>query len=59
MDIAILLQGLATITWAAALGIIALAVLRNTRGRPIKGATGMVIGIVVAAILLTAVSAPL
>ena len=59
MDIAILLQGLATVTWAAALGIIVLAVMRNARGRPIKAAAGMVIGIVVAAVLLTTVSAGL
>jgi len=59
MDIAILLQGLATLTWAGALGIIALAVMRNSQGRPLKGAAGMVIGIVVFAILITTVSAGL
>lgn len=59
MDIAILLQGLATVTWVAALGVIALAVMRSSRGRPIKGAAAMVIGIVVFAILITAVSAGL
>jgi regulator of protease activity HflC (stomatin/prohibitin superfamily) len=59
MDIALLLQGFATLTWVAALGIIVLAVMRNARGRPLKGAGGMVIGIVVAAIVLTTVSAGL
>jgi regulator of protease activity HflC (stomatin/prohibitin superfamily) len=59
MDIAILLQGLATVSWIAALAIIILAVIRNTRGRPIKAAGGMIIGIVIAAILLTTVSSGL
>ncbi len=59
MDIAILLQALATISWIAALVIIILAVFRSARGRPIKGAGGMMIGVVVAAILLTTVSAGL
>jgi regulator of protease activity HflC (stomatin/prohibitin superfamily) len=59
MDIAILLQGLATFSWAAALGIIVLAVLRNARGRPIRAAGGIIIGIVVTAVILTTVSAGL
>lgn len=59
MDIAILLQGLASVSWAAALGVIVLAVLRNARGQPIRAAGGMIIGIVVTAIILTTVSAGL
>lgn len=59
MDIAILLQGLASVSWVAALAIIILAVIRNSRGRPIKAAGGMIIGIVVAAVILTTVSAGL
>ncbi|HEY71524.1 MAG TPA: prohibitin family protein [Anaerolineae bacterium] len=59
MDIAILLQGLATVSWVAALAIIILAVIRTSRGRPIKAAGGMIIGIVIAAIVLTTVSAGL
>lgn len=59
MDIAILLQGFATITWAATLGIIVLSVVRNARGRPIRGAGGMIIGIVATAVILTTVSAGL
>ena len=59
MDIAILLQGLSTIIWVAALGVIALAVMRSSRGTPIRGAAGMVIGIVVVAIIVTTVSAGL
>jgi regulator of protease activity HflC (stomatin/prohibitin superfamily) len=57
MNIAVALQGLATISWFLLVGVIVLAVMRATRGKPLKGASSMVILIIVLAILLSTVSA--
>lgn len=59
MNIASVLQGLATFSWLIVVGIIVLAVLRASRGRPLKGAVSLVIGTVVFSLLLTTVSAGL
>jgi regulator of protease activity HflC (stomatin/prohibitin superfamily) len=59
MNIASVLQGLATFSWLVVLGIIVLAVVRASRGRPLKNAVTMVILVVVFAILLTTISAGL
>lgn len=59
MNVAELLRGLATLSWVGALIIIILAVVRASRGTPLRGAAGVVIGVVVAALLLTSVSAGL
>ncbi len=59
MNIAEMLRGVATLSWVVALAVIALAVVRATRGRSFKAAGGIVIGAVVAALLLTTVSAGL
>lgn len=57
MNIAVALQGLATISWFILVGVIALAVVRATRGKPLKGATSMVILIIIVALVLSVVSA--
>ena len=57
MNIAIALQGLATVSWLLVIGVIVLAVLRASRGKPLKGAGSIVILIVILALLLSTVSA--
>ena len=59
MNIASVLQGLATFSWLLVVGIIVLAVIRASRARPLTGATWMVIGTVIFSLLLTSVSAGL
>ena len=59
MNIASVLQGLATFSWLLVVGIIVLAVIRASRAKPLKGATWLVIGTVVFSLVLTTVSAGL
>jgi regulator of protease activity HflC (stomatin/prohibitin superfamily) len=59
MNIAVALRGLATIAWVIALATIALAIVRASRGQGFKAATSLIIGAVVLALVLTAVSAGL
>jgi len=59
MNIAVLLQTLATVSWLVALAVIALAVTRAARGQSFKAAAGLVIGAIVFAVVLTTVSAGL
>jgi regulator of protease activity HflC (stomatin/prohibitin superfamily) len=59
MNIASVLQGLATFSWLIVVGIIVLAVIRASRARPLKGALSLVIGTVIFALVLTTVSAGL
>ncbi len=59
MNIASVLQGLATFSWLLVVGIVVLAVIRASRAKPLKGATWMVIAAVVFSLLLTTVSAGL
>lgn len=59
MNIAILLRGAASISWLAAIAVIVLAVVRATRGRPLRGAAGIVVGVVVLALALTSIGAGL
>ncbi|HBG74106.1 MAG TPA: hypothetical protein DEP80_04780 [Anaerolineae bacterium] len=59
MNIAIALQGLATFSWLLVAGVIVLAVMRATRGRPLKGASSIVIVIIILALVLSTVSAGL
>ncbi len=59
MNVADVLRALATLSWVVALAVVALAILRATRGQSFKAAAGLVIGVVVAALLLTTVSAGL
>jgi regulator of protease activity HflC (stomatin/prohibitin superfamily) len=48
-----------TVAWLGALAVIALVVVRAGRGRPVKSATALVLGLIVVALLLTVVSAGL
>jgi regulator of protease activity HflC (stomatin/prohibitin superfamily) len=59
MNIASVLQGLATFSWLIVVGIIVLAVVRASRARPLKGAVSLVIGAVVFSVVLTTISAGL
>ena len=59
MNIASVLQGLATFSWLIVVGIIVLAVVRASRARPLKGAVSLVIGAVIFSLVLTTVSAGL
>jgi regulator of protease activity HflC (stomatin/prohibitin superfamily) len=59
MNIASVLQGLATFSWLIVVGIIILAVVRASRARPLKGAVSLVIGTIIFALVLTTVSAGL
>jgi regulator of protease activity HflC (stomatin/prohibitin superfamily) len=59
MNIASVLQGLATFSWLLVVGVIALAVVRASRAKPLKGATALVIVAVIFSLVLTTVSAGL
>jgi regulator of protease activity HflC (stomatin/prohibitin superfamily) len=59
MNIASVLQGLATFSWLLVAGIIVLAVVRASRAKPLKGAVSLVIGAVVFSVALTTLSAGL
>ena len=59
MNIASVLQGLATFSWLLVVGIIVLAVVRASRAKPLKGAVWMVIGTAIFSLVLTTVSAGL
>jgi regulator of protease activity HflC (stomatin/prohibitin superfamily) len=59
MNIAIMLQGLATFSWLLVVGVLVLAVTRAARGNPLKGSVSMVLVLVVLAAALSTVSAGL
>jgi regulator of protease activity HflC (stomatin/prohibitin superfamily) len=59
MNIASVLQALATFSWLLVVGIIVLAVVRAGRAKPLKGAVSLVIGSIVFSLALTTVSAGL
>jgi regulator of protease activity HflC (stomatin/prohibitin superfamily) len=60
MNVAEVLRALATVSWLVALAVIAIAVVRATRGASgMRGATGLVLGGVALAVVLTTVSAGL
>jgi regulator of protease activity HflC (stomatin/prohibitin superfamily) len=59
MNIAIMLQGIATFSWLLVVGVIVLAVTRTARGNPLKGAVSMVVVLVIFAAVLSSVSAGL
>jgi regulator of protease activity HflC (stomatin/prohibitin superfamily) len=59
MNIAIALQGLATFSWLLVVGVVVLAVIRTSRGRPLKGAVSIVIMVLIVALILSTVSAGL
>jgi len=59
VNVAQVLRGLATLSWIVALVVVALAIVRATRGQSFRAAAGLVIGVIVAALVLTTVSAGL
>jgi regulator of protease activity HflC (stomatin/prohibitin superfamily) len=59
MNIAAVLQGLATFAWVVFLGFIVLAIFRASRAKPIKGSTSIIIVIGVLSLIVTTVSAGL
>ena len=59
MNVAVVLQGAATLAWLAALVIIGLAVMRASQGQALKGAPVFVILAVVIALILTSIGAGL
>lgn len=59
MNVAVVLQGAATLAWLAALVIIGVAVMRAARGQAFKGAGWFVVAAVVIALILTSIGAGL
>ncbi|MDO9128457.1 MAG: SPFH domain-containing protein [Anaerolineales bacterium] len=59
MNIASVLQGLASFSWLLVVGVIGLAVVRAARAKPLKGAVSIIIGTIVFSLVLTTVSAGL
>jgi prohibitin 1 len=59
MNIASAFQGLAVFAWIAFIVIVGMTLLRGARGQPAKGLTSLMIGLLIAAILLTSVGAGL
>jgi regulator of protease activity HflC (stomatin/prohibitin superfamily) len=59
MNIASVLQGLATFSWLVVIGIVVLAVIRASRAKPLKGAVTMVLGTIIFSLVLTTISAGL
>ena len=59
MNIASVLQGIASLTWLVLIGIIGLAVVRASRNRPLRNATSLVLATLVLAVVLTVVAAGL
>ncbi|HMK08840.1 MAG TPA: SPFH domain-containing protein, partial [Anaerolineales bacterium] len=59
MDVAEIMRALTTAAWLAALAVIIVVVARASRGKPVKGATAAILGLIVLASLLTVVSAGL
>ncbi len=59
MNVAIVLQGIVGVLWLAVVGLIAVAILRASRGRKVSGFATAVVLTAVSAIVLTSVSAGL
>ena len=59
MNISTLMQGLASFAWIGVVGVLALIFVRVGRSQSAKGLTSLVVGLLVAALLLTAVGAGL
>lgn len=54
MNVATFIQGLATFSWLAMIGVILIAVMSSSRGRPVRGLTPLIGGLIVLAIVLSA-----
>jgi regulator of protease activity HflC (stomatin/prohibitin superfamily) len=59
MDVTIVLGGVATVAWLVAIGVIALAVFRATRGQSFRAAGWIILSAVIVALLSTSMSAGL
>jgi len=59
MNVAALVQGIATLSWLVAIGLIGISVARAARGQPFKGATSLIIVSVIVALAATSVGASL
>ncbi len=59
MNIADLLKGVASFAWIGVVGVLVLIFVRATRNQGTKGLSGLIIGLVVVAVLLTGVGAGL
>ena len=59
MNIAAVLQGLATLSWLLTAGLLVLVIVRAARGRALKNGTTYVIVMIVFALVLTTISAGL
>lgn len=57
MNVASLLQGLATLAWVGAIALVAMGLYRAARGTPLRGGTALLLSVVAAAVVLTSVSA--
>ncbi|MDP1714282.1 MAG: prohibitin family protein [Anaerolineales bacterium] len=57
MNIASLLQGIASFAWMAVIGVFAAIFMRTSRNQPVKGLSTAVVVLLVAAVLLTSASA--
>lgn len=57
MNIAVLFKGLAVLAWAAAIFAVGFIVVQSGRGRPIKKARNIIIGVIIGALVLSTVSA--
>jgi len=59
MNVAEILRAMSTVAWLGALAIIAIVVARAGRAQPVRGALGLVLGMIALALLLTVVSSGL
>ena len=59
MDVAEVMRALTTVAWQAALAVIVVVVARAGRGKPVKGAPAVVLGLIALAVLMTVISAGL
>ena len=59
MNVAEVMRAMTTVAWLAALAVIVLVVGRAGRGKPVKGATAAILGLIALAVLMTVVSAGL
>src|SRR5258706_14008901 len=59
MNISTLLTALATLAWLGLIGVVAMIFVRTSRNQSAKGLTSLVVGLLVAALLLTTVGSGL
>ncbi|MEZ0396431.1 MAG: SPFH domain-containing protein [Anaerolineales bacterium] len=59
MNLAEFVKGVATLSWLVVAGLVVLAVVRAWRARPVRGLSGVVVGAIVLAVVLTLLAAGL